>query len=89
MTSPLIGRLDSRNPRHPNPNLKAQLILMRAAAASKAVKANRHETRHHVHASRAPICLNLKEICRPAQVAPGRRFDLQETPNYLKVEMTV
>ena len=39
------------------------------------------------HASRAPICLNLKEIRKAAQVAGDGRFDLRETLNYLKVEM--
>jgi hypothetical protein len=61
-----------------------QTILWMAAAASKA---NPHKTHQKRHASRAPICLNLKENRGVTQVAGGGRFDLREPPNYLKVEM--
>jgi hypothetical protein len=43
---------------------------------------------HHKHASRAPICLNLKEIDDIAQVVAGEHFDLRYSANYLKLEST-
>jgi hypothetical protein len=56
---------------------------MTAVAASEAI---RHKACQEPHASRAPICLNLKEIRQAAQVAGRRRFDLRETLKYLKVK---
>jgi hypothetical protein len=44
-----------------------ETILMTAAAARQATW---HEIRQKAYAIRAPICLNLKEIAKMAQVAP-------------------
>jgi hypothetical protein len=56
---------------------------MMAVAASEAI---RHKACQKPHASRAPICLNLKEIRQTAQVVARRCFDLRETLKYLKVK---
>jgi hypothetical protein len=56
---------------------------MMAVAASKAI---RHKACQKPHASRTPICLNLKEIRQTLQVTRRRRFDLRETVKYLKVK---
>jgi hypothetical protein len=60
---------------------------MTAAAASNGVAgARRYKTRLKMYASRAPICLKPKGIYPATQVVGGRRFDLPETMNYLKVK---
>jgi hypothetical protein len=60
---------------------------MMGAAASKATASDRHQT-HPEHASRTPICLNLKEIDCIAQVVRSEHFDLRYWANYLKLEST-
>jgi hypothetical protein len=83
MTSPLVGRVEQ--PKPTPPKSRASAYSHEGCRRKQGEPPQFHKKQH---ASRAPICLNLKEICRPAQVAGARRFDLRETPIYLKVKMT-